>query len=570
MKKIIDCLIIGHNEMDFSGYEMKIRKMGTNTGAFRDLDLDFIRYNNKPCTASEVFNLFYSHETANKTQKKLRPLTLGETFSATIAYLGTYLHQRGFSFDYINSFQDNKEELAEKLINYDFRVVAVTTTYYVSVFPIVEIMDFIKKYNQRVKVIAGGPFIYTQYRTQDPASLEYLFNSVIGADFYVINSQGEAALVEILRRLRDHLPFDYFEPFPNVYHRANEVKGAKKWPPISRENNILSENMVKWDLFTDGVGEFANLRTSISCPFSCAFCGFPQHAGKYQVAGIEEVEKELRSLNKRETIKSVHFIDDTFNIPVKRFKEILRMMIKNKFRFKWYSHFRCQFADREMIELMRESGCEGVFLGIESGNDQVLKNMNKSAKVEKYLEGIRLLKEYDILTYGSFIIGFPGETDKTVQDSIRFIKESGLDFFRAQLWYCEPITPIWQDKEKYQLKGNSFEWSHSTMDSNKAADYVDEIFMSIERPVWVPQYNFECDALFHLLHRGLNIDQIKNFLQGFNNGVREKIKKHSQAEVSLNCINQIIKSLGGEPDVGGSPSQEIDIVEKFNADFDFS
>lgn len=100
---------------------------------------------------------------------------------------------------------------------------------------------------------------------------------------------------------------------------------------------------------------------------------------------------------------------------------------------------------------MKESGCEGVFLGIESGNNQILATMNKIASVEKYLEGIALLKEFDIVTYGSIIIGFPGETGETVQDTIGFIEDSGLDFYRAQLWYCEPITPIRKDRQKYQL-----------------------------------------------------------------------------------------------------------------------
>jgi radical SAM superfamily enzyme YgiQ (UPF0313 family) len=72
------------------------------------------------------------------------------------------------------------------------------------------------------------------------------------------------------------------------------------------------------------------------------------------------------------------------------------MMIKNKYEFKWNSFFRCQFADREVVELMKESGCEGVFMGIESGSDKILENMNKASRIEKYYEGIALLKEYDI------------------------------------------------------------------------------------------------------------------------------------------------------------------------------
>lgn len=561
-KQVIDCLIIGHNEMNFADYEDKIRKMGPHTSAYRDLELNFIRHNQRPYTAAEVFNLFFSSPESSGQNK---PLAMSETFSATISYLGTYLNRRGFSFDWLNSFQDSKKELAEKLSDTCFRAIAITTTLYVSVFPIIEIIDFVKRYQPQTKIIVGGPFIYTQYFSQEKASLEYLFQSVIDADFYVINPQGESALVEILRCLKNHLPLG---PIPNVFRRT---PGTVTWPRVSREKNSLDENMVNWELFAHRVGEYVNARTAISCPFHCSFCAFPKHAGEYQTAGIKQVEQELTSLDRIGSVKHVHFIDDTFNIPVKRFKDLLRMMIKNRFKFKWYSHFRCQFADREMIELMKESGCVGVFLGIESGSIPILKNMNKSVKKKQYLEGLELLKKQDILLYGSFIIGFPGETEETVRDTLRFIKESGLDFFRVQLWYCDPLTPIWQEREKYRLKGNSFKWSHATMDANRASDIVEQIFMSIEEPTWVPQYNFDFDTLFQLHHRGMDIESIKGFLRGFNRGVKEKLQSHSQADISLNLLEQIQQSLGekhmhsGEP----GPASQVEILDQFNAGFDF-
>jgi radical SAM PhpK family P-methyltransferase len=562
MKKTIDCLIIGHNEMDFSDYQGKIRKMDGNNGAYRDLNLEYTWYNNQPHTISDIFNLFYYNH--HSPGNDMKPLTNGENFSAAIAYLGTYLHRKGLTFDYINSFQDDKEELIEKLIFCDFRAIAITTTFYVSIFPILEVIDLIKKYNQSAKIIVGGPFIYNQYLTQEPAFLEYLFKSVLGADFYVIDPQGEAALVELLKNLTNNSPVDHVT---NVYCSTTS---ENKWPLIKKENNPLTGNMVDWDLFAHRVGEYVNLRTAISCPFSCAFCGFPQKTAKYQLAGTAEIEEELISLDKKETVKSAQFIDDTFNVPVKRFKEILRMLIRNKFGFKWYSHFRCQFADREMIELMKESGCEGVFLGIESGNNQVLKNMNKAANIQQYLNGIQLLKGHDIMTYGSFIIGFPGETENTVRDTIGFIKLSGLDFFRVQTWYCDPTTPIWRNRKKYQLKGSHFEWEHATMDSNQAADWVGKIFTSIEQPLWVPQYNFEFCGLFHLLHRGLDLEKIKCFLKAFKNGVKEKLTKPYQTNMSQNCIQQI-KNVFEEKNchVDDLVGQEIYMPDKFDADFNF-
>jgi radical SAM PhpK family P-methyltransferase len=561
MKKAIDCLFIGHNEMDFLEYEKTIRRMGVDSGAYRDLSLNFFRYENRAYSTAGIYNALRS--SCNGANQSFQPLNMGETFSAAIAYLGTFLNRRGFTFDYINSFQDRKTQLAEKLTQLDILTIAVTTTYYISALPIIEIIDFIMQYNTTAKIIIGGPFIATQIRNQDAATIEYLFSSTLRADFYVNSSQGEAALVEIIKALKNNLSFEHIN---NIYYKSN---GSYISTPLAREINVLSENMVDWDLFSDGVGEYASVRTAISCPFSCAFCGFPQHAGAYQTADVEAVEDELKKLNRIETLKSVHFIDDSFNVPPKRFKEILRMMIRNQFRFKWHSYFRCQFADRETVELMRESGCEGVFLGLESGNDQILKNMNKSATIENYQRGIELLKECGIATFGNFIIGFPGETHETVQDTIKFIEKSGLDFYRTQLWYCEPITPIWEERKKYKIQGESFEWSHNTMDFKQACDLIEEIFLSSGQPIWVPQYNFDFDNLWHLVHRGMSIQQVGDLLNTFNEVVKEKFRNSEQGGVSSQYLYQLRKLCCGGNDEDELTDAHQLSTNRLDTDFNF-
>ncbi len=560
MDNVIDCLLIGHNEMDFSEYLESVKKMGIHSGAYRDLTKNFIQYNHKPYPISEIFNLFYC---CDDSQKRSGKLSLSETFSAAVAYLGTYLHKRGFTFDYVNSFQDEKEELKEKLMRKNILTIGIITTLYVSPLPIFEIVDFIKKYNHTAKIIVGGPFVSTHIRVLDDEAIKFLFESSLGADIYVDSSQGESTLVQIIRALKQRLPLHHV---PNIYYKTDD---RYRPTPTEREDNNLSENMVDWNLFQDRVNGYVNIRTSISCPFSCAFCGFPEHAGKYQTADIAVVEKELNSLRKIEPLKSLHIVDDTFNVPVKRFKAFLGMMIKNEYGFRWHSQFRCQFADRETVKLMKESGCEGVFLGLESGNDQILKNMNKAASVEKYRQGIALLKEYGILTYGSFIIGFPGETEDTVIDTVKLIEESGIDYYRTQLWYCEPITPIWKQRKTYNIEGFNFEWSHSTMDVKKACDLIDEIFFTVKNAIWVPQYNFEFDGLFHLLNRGMSLEQVNDFIKSFNQGVEEKMKISPHKDVSFEVIKKLKRACGGENGVFDPDGSEDVVLGKYEADFNF-
>src|SRR5262249_6019856 len=153
-----------------------------------------------------------------------------------------------------------------------------------------------------------------------------------------------------------------------------------KATPISVESNSLEDNFVDYALFPrQELGEFISTRTAKSCPFSCAFCAFPERAGKYTYQSVEQVERELNAIEALGTVTTVTFIDDTFNVPKGRFKEILRMMIRNKYSFKWNSTYRCDHGDEDLIELMGRAKCEGVFLGVESGSNKILKIMNKAA-----------------------------------------------------------------------------------------------------------------------------------------------------------------------------------------------
>src|SRR5262249_47072636 len=149
---------------------------------------------------------------------------------------------------------------------------------------------------------------------------------------------------------------------------------------------------------------------------------------------VADVERELDKLAALGTVTTLTFIDDTFNVPKRRFKELLRMMIRNRYDFKWNSFYRADHGDEQAIALMAETGCEGVFLGVESGSDTMLKAMNKTARRKDYLKAIPLLQQHGISCYASLIIGYPGETRETVDETIDLIERAAPDYFRAQLW----------------------------------------------------------------------------------------------------------------------------------------
>jgi radical SAM PhpK family P-methyltransferase len=539
-----DCLIIGFNDSNFGEYVDMVRGMGTDSGGFRDLRLAYLNYEGKPYRSLDLLTRFYYEGRPGPH----RTFTNTDFLWPVVTYLGTYLSRRGLTFDYVNLPAIERDKLKEKLADKDLLTVAITTTLYVSMHPILELISFIREHNERVTIIVGGPYISNQPKLGDPDTIQRLL-SFIGADIYVISSEGEAALVNVIQALKAK---DSLDKVDNIAYRDG---GRYVFTDTSIESNPLEENMVDYGLFPRSeINEFITTRTAKSCPFSCSFCGFPARAGKYKYLPVELVERELNAIREIGHITTITFIDDTFNVPKERFKEILRMMIRNNYGFKWNSFYRSDHGDEEAIELMGKAGCEGVFLGVESGSDVMLKRMNKTARQKDYAKAIPLLRDAGITTHANIIVGFPGETYETVQESIDMIESARPDFYRAQLWYADPVTPIWNKKEEYGVQGSMFNWSHDTMDCHTASDLVEKMFVGIENSIWLPQNGFEQWSTFYLQRRGMSLDQLKTFMRCWNALVKEQLIYPEKTGPSPALLEAFKASC--RPDREGRPDME--------------
>lgn len=529
---MIDCLIIGHNDYSFQKELNSLRIFeGTNSMGYQNLYLNCVEYNKKYYRFLDLLN-----EISPENTKKYHN---GDSLWLSIMCLGSYLYRNNKSFDYINSFQIEKNELERKLRENEYRCIAITTTLYVSPNPIIEIISFIRKINHKIPIVLGGPFIDNYYKVKGSKSFKAFFKS-LQLDYCVVSNEGEKTLLRLLEKL-NWIDSDMSE-VPNLVYfdrSTNEIIVNKQ----EAENISLTDSCINYNLFKDSINGFLNLRTAKSCPFACAFCNFPVRLGKYTYLDIYAIEKELDKINSLGNVHTISIIDDTFNVPKKRFKEILNLIIKNKYSFKWNCFYRSDNGDNETVDLMKKANCEGVFLGIESGSDTILKNMEKTARKRHYEQAIRHLNEVEILTHANFIIGFPGETKDTLQETREFIEYNQPNFYTAELWFCDVSTPIWKDREKYGLKGNNFDWEHRTMNSSEAIMHRHELFMDIKNSIWMPQNGFEFWSFFYLLRKGLNFQELKDILKAFNGIKRKQIKGNNEYQKEMEKFIEISKKI---------------------------
>jgi p-methyltransferase len=535
--KHLDCVAIGYNELPFERYENFLRTYGEDSEAYRDLKFSFVDLGGRKLDYVGLLNYARQQARAPHDQPPASSeFKSGDIPNLAAVYLTNFLRKRGHRAGYINLFQSEKERLAECLAA-DPLCVAITTTFYVVNLPVHEMVEFIRAHNPEVKIIVGGPLIANHARNNQGDSFGAALAD-LGADIYVIEGQGEATLARIVECLKNG---ESLSGVPNIaYLEGGRLQRTAAVP----ENNSLDENFIDWRAFrAETTGATVQTRTARSCAFKCSFCNYPARAGALTLTSLDVLERELDSMHALGGVRNVVFIDDTFNVPFPRFKEICRLMIRKNYRFNWFSYFRCSNSDEEAIELMAESGCKGVFLGIESGSPTILTNMNKSATVEKYAKGIEMLRRYGILTFGSFIIGFPGETDETVAETTDFIRTTRPDYYRAQMWYCEPGTPIQHERLKYDINGEGFVWSHATMDSLEAMDHIDRMFLTLDQSLWLPQWSFDFWIIPYLLGRGLSLEQFREFMTQAQKLLRleiasvpEREKERMQQEYLHNII----------------------------------
>jgi len=530
----LDCVVIGYNEIPFGRYEEFLRAYGTDTEAYRDLKFSFVDLGDRKLDYIGLLN----H--AAQLGGAAGDFRSGEIPNLAAVYLTNFLRARGHGARYVNLFQHEKEKLAAYL-DEDPLCVAITTTFYVVNLPVNEMVEFIRRHNPRVKIVVGGPLVANHARNYRGEELAAALGDM-GADLYIIEGQGEQTLSRVVECLKQGGDLG---AIPNLAYFSG---GRLRRSPTAAENNSLDENFVDWRDFADErPGPTIQTRTARSCAFKCSFCNYPGRAGALTLAGLKTVEKELDSMRDLGGVSNVVFIDDTFNVPLPRFKDLCRLLIEKDYGFSWYSYFRCSNSDEEAVELMARSGCQGVFLGIESGSPSMLVNMHKAATIEKYARGIEMLRRHDILTFASFIVGFPGETDRTVQETADFVRQTRPDYYRAQMWYSEPGTPVQLEQEKYGISGEGFVWSHSTMDSLEAMDHIDRMFLSVDESIWLPQWSFDFWTIPYLLGKGMSRDHFRRLMGQAHRLLTLEIASvppQRKRKLQQDCVEEMARSFG--------------------------
>jgi radical SAM superfamily enzyme YgiQ (UPF0313 family) len=461
-------------------------------------------------------HLAYLSRTRNLPQSER--LSVWDIYLCGPLLLSSHIERHGVPTLLVNSMDSDTEEAHFNAIRaFQPDIIALTTTFVLTQSQMASVGRRFRQEFPSAFIVAGGHHVFTTLLYMDASQrAEYL--DIIGVDAFVNDTQGEGALLDLCTSYPDGLA-----RIPNLIWRSRT--GEVHHNLAKAEDNSINDTPIS--LLHVPPGSLVHLRTSRSCSFKCAFCSYPSIAGDLALMDLDLVRDVLRQARER-NVGGIFFTDDTFNVPPDRFEALLDLILEENLQIPWYSFLRCQYLNLDVVKKMRRAGCAGVYLGVESGSDRILRNMKKGAVSGFYREGIRWLNEAGITTVGSFMIGFPGETDDTVQETRRFIIESGLDYYYVQPFYYLHHTPVHERADEFGLTGNGLFWRHATMNGQEAVAHVNRMFLEIDDPVFVnPDYTLW--EIAYLRGQGFQDDEIREYRRHINSLTAQQMKSFGVA-----------------------------------------
>ena len=347
-------------------------------------------------------------------------IAVGRYFPLSLGYLAAVLEKGGHTVKIatLNGVKDY-ESIIENLVK-EYLPQLIGFTAMTPSFPMaVKLAEKIRIWTSCPLVIGGSHV---------SAFGEHLWNQTAVFDG-VIMGEGEYTLLELANYLAEggdqptHIPgliwkLPGSQPINNV--PRSFLVDLDKLPFPAR-------HLVELDKFSTSSHikgkESLTMITSRGCPFNCRFCSSHMvHGRQYRVHSPGYVVEEIIFLKNTYNLKYIFFQDDTFTLNRERLEKILDLILSKELKIKWGCFSRVDILDKQMASLFKRSGCESLVFGIESGSQMALEKMNKKISLEQVRKAITVCEEIGIRSLASFVVGFPFETRKDIQQTIKFAK----------------------------------------------------------------------------------------------------------------------------------------------------
>jgi len=351
-----------------------------------------------------------------------------------LAYVAAVLKQAGYEVKVIDLNVEKINYRTYPFGRFDLVGISVDTTRY----PVsLKIAEKVKK--SGVDVVMGGP--HDTFFDDEVLSTRKVD--------YVVRGEGEYIMLDLVESLNNGKSLEQIKGIS--YLCGNQIRKNPPAPFVQDLDSIPfpARELLPLDRYTNTLkGRFsASMITSRGCPFNCDFCSSSAFSGmKWRTRSIENILKETEYLYYKYGYRAISFLDDNFTLNPKRVTELCEKMIRRGFDLLWYAFSRVDtiVKNERMVQLMRQAGLDQVFVGFESGSQEVLNKLGKQVTVEKAFKAMEILKRHGIRVLGSFIIGALNETREMIKETIKFARKLNPQLSQFSILTPYPGTRLYE------------------------------------------------------------------------------------------------------------------------------
>jgi radical SAM superfamily enzyme YgiQ (UPF0313 family) len=218
-------------------------------------------------------------------------------------------------------------------------------------------------------------------------------------------------------------------------------------------------------------GPFTFIVTSRGCPAGCKYCiKHVSYQNSVRLRSPERIVEELEYLAQL-GIHNIHMYADLFTVNREQVVGLCRLIIERGLKLRWTCNSRVDYVDAEMLSLMGQAGCWLISWGIESANEQILKRARKGYRKEQAVRALQWAHAAGIKNWGYFIIGLPGETEQTIQETIAYAKTLPVDIALFHIAAPYPGTPFFYEVVQNNWFRPGTKWEEVDMDQSTVLDY---------------------------------------------------------------------------------------------------
>jgi hopanoid biosynthesis associated radical SAM protein HpnJ len=278
---------------------------------------------------------------------------------------------------------------------------------------------------------------------------------------------------------------------------------------------------------------YVSLYTTRGCPAQCTFCLWPQTLSghPWRKRSTDDVAAEMAKAKQMwPEVKEFFFDDDTFNIQKARTIELCAKL--KPLGLTWSCTSRVT-TDYETLKAMKEAGCRLLIVGYESGDQQILKNIKKGATVERARQFTKDCHKLGLVVHGDFILGLPGETHETINNTIAFAKELDVETIQVSVAHAYPGTELYDHavKNGFIVGDNKMvdEGGHQLAHIQYPGLPADDILSAVHR--FYDEYYFRPRAVFRILKKA-----------AFDGSERKRLYKEARTFLKLRSArNKMVK-----------------------------